>query len=344
MDYEKINQLNAPFFSIIIPVYNGLSHDLSICLDSIWTQPIDASLYEVICVDDCSTDGTCYWLNEQTKLHSNLVVIRNSVNIRQGGGRNRGVRESNGKYIAFIDQDDYYHVGALSSIYSIISERQNLEILVCDSAYQFKGHESNKLQLNLPFREICTGFDFIQKNGAVFAPWRMIIQRSFYEKNLIQFTECCRIEDVDWACEVLFYAIQMQYLPILLVHYNKAESSQTDNMYRQKEILQANIIAGNRTLKLSETLYKTSPCQKIIENIADSYYNQSCRSLFGMFQSVSKKRELIRLIRIDKSRFLLVNFALKHSISFCIITNLSVPFFRIIRMIHRRIKAILYEG
>lgn len=85
MDYEKINQLNAPFFSIIIPVYNGLSHDLSICLDSIWTQPIDASLYEVICVDDCSIDGTCYWLNEQTKLHSNLVVIRNSVNIRQGG-------------------------------------------------------------------------------------------------------------------------------------------------------------------------------------------------------------------------------------------------------------------
>ena len=43
--------MNSPFFSIIIPVYNGLSHDLPICLESIWNQPLSASLYEVICVD-----------------------------------------------------------------------------------------------------------------------------------------------------------------------------------------------------------------------------------------------------------------------------------------------------
>lgn len=47
-----------PFFSIVIPVYNGLSHDLPVCLDSIWNQPLSKNLYEVICVDDCSTDDT----------------------------------------------------------------------------------------------------------------------------------------------------------------------------------------------------------------------------------------------------------------------------------------------
>lgn len=78
--------MKTPFFSIIIPVYNGLTHDLSLCLDSIWQQPLDKSLYEVFCVDDCSTDGTRKWLEWQCLLHNNLTLIKNKVNIRQGGG------------------------------------------------------------------------------------------------------------------------------------------------------------------------------------------------------------------------------------------------------------------
>lgn len=56
--------MNKPFLSIVIPVYNGLTHDLPRCLDSIWMQPLEASLYEVICIDDCSTDDTRQWLAE----------------------------------------------------------------------------------------------------------------------------------------------------------------------------------------------------------------------------------------------------------------------------------------
>lgn len=78
--------MNTPFFSIVIPVYNGLSHDLSICLDSIWNQLIDVSLYEVICVDDCSTDNTRDWLKEEQEKHNNLIIIENKENLRQGGG------------------------------------------------------------------------------------------------------------------------------------------------------------------------------------------------------------------------------------------------------------------
>lgn len=77
--------MNNPFFSIVIPVYNGLTHDLPKCLGSIWQQPLDASLYEVICVDDCSTDGTRAWLHAQAAQHTNMRVLENDVNIRQGG-------------------------------------------------------------------------------------------------------------------------------------------------------------------------------------------------------------------------------------------------------------------
>ena len=91
--------MTTPFLSIVIPVYNGLSNDLSKCLDSIWGQSLPKELYEVICIDDCSTDDTRSWLKEQQKKHSNLVVIENEKNIRQGGSRNKGVRAAKGKYI-----------------------------------------------------------------------------------------------------------------------------------------------------------------------------------------------------------------------------------------------------
>lgn len=77
--------MKAPFFSIIIPVYNGVTMGLSRCLDSIWSQPLDGTLYEVICVDDCSTDDTREWLRGQERLHANLRVFENEKNIRQGG-------------------------------------------------------------------------------------------------------------------------------------------------------------------------------------------------------------------------------------------------------------------
>lgn len=84
-----MEQVNTPYFSIIIPVYNGLSHELPTCLDSIWNQPLDKDLYEVICVDDCSTDHTREWLDKEAEMRPNLKIIKNDINIRQGGGETK---------------------------------------------------------------------------------------------------------------------------------------------------------------------------------------------------------------------------------------------------------------
>ena len=68
--------MNAPFFSIVIPVYNGLTHDLPVCLNSIWEQSLDKRLYEVICVDDCSTDESRQWLKEQQKTTPTYISLK----------------------------------------------------------------------------------------------------------------------------------------------------------------------------------------------------------------------------------------------------------------------------
>lgn len=334
MESKKIQSEKIPFFSIIIPVYNGLTHDLPICLNSIWNQPIDKSLYEVICIDDCSTDDTRIWLNQQQRKHNNLIVISNNVNIRQGGGRNRGTEKAIGKYIIFIDQDDYYHPESLVKMYNFLKKTE-LDVFVTDSAYQFKGHENNKLQLNLKHCHCTTGEKFVMSNGFVFAPWRMCINREFYVKHKILFPEKCRIEDVDWAITVTYYAEKMQYQPILLIHYNKGESGTTDNMYKNKEILIANILAGNRTLHLAGTLYKSSLIRECVADVADMYYNYSLKYMLGLWCSIKEKKEIISQINASKGKRLFVRQALKFPTLYCVFSTLTIPMFRTIRYIHR---------
>lgn len=70
-------------------------------------QDIHESEYEVICVNDCSPDKLTDVILDYQKLHSNLILIEHEVNRRQGGARNSGMRVAKGKYIWFVDSDDY---------------------------------------------------------------------------------------------------------------------------------------------------------------------------------------------------------------------------------------------
>ena len=60
----------------------------------------------MIVVDDCSTDNTLDALNDYASKHSNMVVLHQEVNQRQGAARNRGIDVAKGEYIAFCDADD----------------------------------------------------------------------------------------------------------------------------------------------------------------------------------------------------------------------------------------------
>ncbi len=93
--------------TIIVPVYNTASDNkLSFCLDSLVNQTI--SDYEIIAVNDASTDNSLEVLNEYKERYPEKVkVIDSKVNLRQGGARNLGIKEAAGEWIGFIDSDDW---------------------------------------------------------------------------------------------------------------------------------------------------------------------------------------------------------------------------------------------
>ena len=93
--------------SIIVPVYNMAAEGkLNFCLDSLINQTITD--YEIIAVDDCSTDNSLDVLKEyERKYPDKFHAIHSPVNKRQGGAKNIGIKEAKGEWIGFIDSDDW---------------------------------------------------------------------------------------------------------------------------------------------------------------------------------------------------------------------------------------------
>ena len=93
--------------SIIVPVYNMAGDGkLEYCLNSLLSQEMED--YEIIAVDDKSTDSSLEILQEYARKYPDkLKVIASPENKRQGGAKNLGLEQATGEWLGFIDSDDW---------------------------------------------------------------------------------------------------------------------------------------------------------------------------------------------------------------------------------------------
>ena len=105
---------NELLLSILIPVYN-VEEYLPDCLDSCLDQGLNETEYEIICVDDGSTDHSLDVLSAYAASHKNIIVLS-----KENGGvssaRNYALDHARGKYVWFVDSDDYLYAGSAAAI------------------------------------------------------------------------------------------------------------------------------------------------------------------------------------------------------------------------------------
>lgn len=89
--------------TVIIPVFNSEQY-LRECIDSVYAQTFKN--FEIIAIDDASTDNSASILKEYEKKHDNFLIVTNKENIGQGVSRNNAVKKAQGDYIQFLDSDD----------------------------------------------------------------------------------------------------------------------------------------------------------------------------------------------------------------------------------------------
>ena len=108
--------------SVIIAAYNAEEY-LSETLDSIFLQTMNDSEYEVIIINDGSSDSTLDILNSYKQTYSNLIII-DKENGGPSSARNAGLDIAKGEYVFFFDADDILEGDALSTMYETASEKQ----------------------------------------------------------------------------------------------------------------------------------------------------------------------------------------------------------------------------
>ena len=114
--------------SVIIPIYNAQRY-IKQCLDSVLNQTFKTAEYEIICIDDGSTDKTNQILIDYTSKYPNITLLHQNHQ-GQGSARNAGVAKAIGQYIKFVDADDLLHPNALKIFYDL-ALANHADIVVC---------------------------------------------------------------------------------------------------------------------------------------------------------------------------------------------------------------------
>lgn len=142
--------VDVPFFSIILPVFNGEKF-ISETLQSVLQQSF--SNWELIVINDGSTDKTANLLENFCKQDERIRVLHQS-NKKQPAARNAGLKMAAGKWIAFIDADDLWLPVKLQLQYQCIQANKELDVIFSDG---YTKYEDKKIRLYYHY-EIAKGF------------------------------------------------------------------------------------------------------------------------------------------------------------------------------------------
>ena len=200
---KQQDKVENPLFSIIVPIYN-VERYLKQCIESVLAQ--DYQNYELILVDDGSPDNSIDICVKYAKQCPNIVFIR-KINGGLSDARNAGIKLARGKYLMFLDSDDYWEgTSILSDLQKIIVENTPDVIFnYMSSVYPDKiiNHYMNREKLVGSFREDFKGL--YQEGIYLGFTWTKIVKREVILKNQLFFIKERYFEDIPWSFSLTKY-------------------------------------------------------------------------------------------------------------------------------------------
>lgn len=263
--------------SFIVPFYNVEKY-IEECIRSLYNQDIPKEEYEVICVDDCSPDGSRAIVARLQKEYPTLRLLVHKENKRQGGARNTGLKEAKGQYVWFVDSDDFVYPNVLKTLLEK-AEANKLDVLQFDHSrgkwrYQIQENPSDIQEGELYLFEDQRP-DWFYK---VVAPWRQLIRRKFLLEAQLLFVEHAMYEDSDYMLRVMMAAKRVQYIPLLAYCYRVNDESISE--YKSSPI------------KVAWRINQIVRCRRSI----DDARTQSARDFIGrmVYQSLTRIRPEVK--------------------------------------------------
>lgn len=270
--------------SVIVPVYNVAPY-LRKCVDSLLTQDLAAEEYEIILVDDGSTDGSGQICDELANKPSIRVI--HQANGGLSAARNAGLAVAEGKYVQFVDSDDYLEPNILGGLIAQC-ERENLDVLRFDyqnvrlldaEHFEYEVFEPNKYPHQVDKRtDVTDGETYLnERMGYACYAVMFIIRRELFNDDL-RFAEGIYFEDTEWTPRMLIAAKRVNTTQKVVYNYLTRAGSITKE-YTKEHIRK----------KIDALMQVNLSLQCISEKVKDNRWIKGCiaDNVHGMLNNIA---------------------------------------------------------
>lgn len=306
--------------SVIIPVYNGASF-IENCLNSVYNQGLNNEFFEILAINDGSTDDSGEIIKTYSKKVGNIKLI-NKENGGVSSARNMGIELAKGDFVLFIDADDELVEGSLQIVYNYLRENCDIDMLVTK---QSRYNGQSELVVNQPClqeRKKYLGVDTYKYGGYIRGnAGGAICRTDFLRDKGLRFPLGIKNgEDTIFFGLVHLYAQKVVFLDVLLYRINEMTGSASRMDYGKKGL---NFLESvNYMIDLRDNLTFDSQQKGLVEYITyrmlSSMTNCFVQSKRLSYRQIRQNVDFKRLLPLDtrnmyfmKRKAVLVNVSYK---------------------------------
>lgn len=214
-----------PKVSIIVPFYNVEKY-IEKSLESLVNQTLED--IEIILVNDGSTDSSYQIAKKFQQKYTNKIKYYEKPNGGLGDARNFGINYATGKYIAFLDSDDYVENTMYEEMYNK-AKQEDADMVECDFWWEYPNKKKQDIG-----KEYFDQKDMLQ-NARVVA-WNKLIKTEIYQKNPeARFSVGLRYEDIEGFYKILPYIKKVSYVRKPFIHYVQRKGSISNTQNKKNE-------------------------------------------------------------------------------------------------------------
>ena len=175
--------MDSPVFSVIVTSYNQ-PQDIKRAVESVLNQTVKC--FELIVVDDCSTDNTPEILKALSEMHPEMKVIRHKKNASSHAARCTGVENACGRYVIFLDGDDYLCSDALEKLLTQVVQPLNDDFDVCE--YSYICQPTGEVVKPAEWDETKPRIDYYLRHDAIVTVWNKLYKTEILQTAFINMT------------------------------------------------------------------------------------------------------------------------------------------------------------
>lgn len=270
---------SKPLVSVIVPAYNA-SKTIEKCLDSLLNQTLKN--IEIIVINDKSTDDTLKILNSY-KSNNQIIIIDNKKNLGPAASRNKGIKIAKGKYIGFVDADDY----ADSQMYEIMSSKMTDDIdLVCCGRYNVTKNGMKAVT-----------HDVNETDAHAFSKTSNYITDKLFKKEIIDKyhielpEKYSYAEDFAFEIKYRFYAQKMRIIAEPLYYYTADSEGSITNSYKKNLLNIIDVLEEMLTFFKENNAFEKY--EKELIELSAGFYVRRTRE-FKNFNDKKLQREFVK--------------------------------------------------